>query len=62
MIAPTSAEADALSTAFFVMGVEKARAYCDTHPDIGAVLLPQGDTAQPVFLGLACQLVDPPLT
>ena len=27
-IAPTAAEADALATAFFILGVEKTRAYC----------------------------------
>src|SRR5262249_11136482 len=39
VIAPTAAEADALSTAFFVLGIEGARRYCETHPDIGALLL-----------------------
>jgi thiamine biosynthesis lipoprotein len=53
VVAPTGAEADALSTAFFVGGVEVARRYCEKHPEIGAVLLPAGETAQPVVLGLA---------
>jgi thiamine biosynthesis lipoprotein len=61
VVAPTAALADALSTAFFVMGIEKARDYCDAHPEIGAVLLPEGDAAKPVFLGLAGQLADPPV-
>jgi thiamine biosynthesis lipoprotein len=38
-IAPTAAEADALSTAFFVLGVEATRAYCAKHPEVGAVLV-----------------------
>jgi thiamine biosynthesis lipoprotein len=38
--APTAAEADALATAFFVLGVEKTREYCDNHPGIGAILIP----------------------
>jgi thiamine biosynthesis lipoprotein len=38
-MAPAAAEADALSTAFFVMGVEGTRRYCREHRDIGAVLL-----------------------
>jgi thiamine biosynthesis lipoprotein len=38
-MAPTAAEADALSTAFFVMGVEGTRRYCREHRDIAAVLL-----------------------
>ncbi len=37
--APTAAEADALATAFFILGLEKTRAYCEAHPDIGAVLI-----------------------
>jgi thiamine biosynthesis lipoprotein len=37
--APTAAEADALATAFFILGVDKARQYCETHPKIGAVLI-----------------------
>lgn len=40
VIAPTAAEADALSTAFFVRGVEIARQYCDNHPTVGALLIP----------------------
>jgi thiamine biosynthesis lipoprotein len=43
VIAPTGAEADALSTAFYIEGVEAARRYCGAHPNIGAVLLPDGD-------------------
>ena len=51
--APTAAEADALATAFFILGIEPARAYCDRHPEIGAVLLPERDQAVPVVLGAA---------
>jgi thiamine biosynthesis lipoprotein len=40
-VAPTAAEADALATAFFILGVDKTRAYCADHPQIGAVLLPE---------------------
>ena len=58
VIAPTAAEADALATAFFILGVDKARAYCQAHPDIGAVLLPQGETAIPVVIGLAPSDID----
>ena len=52
VIAPTGAEADALSTAFYVGGVELARRYCADHPAVGAVLLPEG-AAEPVVLNLA---------
>ncbi len=38
-IAPAATEADALSTAFFVMGAEGARRFCERHPGIGAVLV-----------------------
>jgi thiamine biosynthesis lipoprotein len=54
LLAPTAAEADALSTAFFVMGIEPARHYCQQHPDIGAVLVaePQaGQEPEAVLLG-----------
>ncbi len=51
VIAPTAAEADALSTAFYVGGIDVARRWCKTHPDIGAVILPEG-SARPVVIGL----------
>jgi thiamine biosynthesis lipoprotein len=51
VIAPTAAEADALATAFFVLGVEPARIYCQKRPEIGAVLLPVGEGAMPVVVG-----------
>jgi FAD:protein FMN transferase len=41
-VAPTAAEADALSTAFFVMGVEGARRFCDTHRSVSALLVAPG--------------------
>lgn len=55
VLAPTAAEADALSTAFFVMGLEKAREYCDTDPRIGALLIPpprRGRTLKPVICNI----------
>lgn len=45
--APTAAEADALSTAFYVLGVEGTRGYCAAHPEIGAVLVHQGAEGPP---------------
>jgi thiamine biosynthesis lipoprotein len=53
ILAPTAAEADALSTACYIQGVEWARGYCANRPEIAAVLLPGGDGARPVVLGLA---------
>lgn len=44
-IAPTAAEADALSTAFYVMGVEATAEYCRVHPQIGAVIVAPGPRA-----------------
>ncbi len=51
--APTAAEADALATAFFILGADATRAYCEKHPQIGAVLLPQSATARLIVLGRA---------
>jgi thiamine biosynthesis lipoprotein len=42
VIAPTAAEADALSTAFYVMGPKGAREYCQSHPQVAALLLCPG--------------------
>jgi thiamine biosynthesis lipoprotein len=39
VVAPTAALADALSTAFYVMGASRSLDYCRTHPEIGAVLI-----------------------
>lgn len=41
VIAPTAAEADALSTAFYVGGSDLAREYCESHIEIAAVLATQ---------------------
>lgn len=53
--APTAAEADALSTAFFVLGVEKTRMICDTSTDVSALLFPaprHGRRLDPVAINL----------
>jgi thiamine biosynthesis lipoprotein len=42
VIAPTAVEADALSTAFFVLGPEPTARFCQTRPDVGVVMLPAG--------------------
>jgi thiamine biosynthesis lipoprotein len=39
VVGASAAITDALATAFFVMGVEKTRRYCEERRDIGAVLL-----------------------
>jgi thiamine biosynthesis lipoprotein ApbE len=38
VLAPTATMAELLSTAFFVLGAEKAADYCAAHPEISAVL------------------------
>jgi thiamine biosynthesis lipoprotein len=49
VVAPTGAEADALSTAFYIDGVEAACRYCAAHSEVGAVLLPDGVDELVVF-------------
>jgi FAD:protein FMN transferase len=39
VVAPSAALADALSTAFYVMGPQPSLAYCETHPEIGLIML-----------------------
>jgi thiamine biosynthesis lipoprotein len=55
VMAPSAAEADALSTAFFVLGLEKAQAYCDNRRDVSALLVPppsRGRELQPIRCNL----------
>jgi thiamine biosynthesis lipoprotein len=61
VVAPTAAEADALSTAFFVMGVEKAREYCDNvGRGIGAILFrppERGRRLEPRVCGISADVL-----
>jgi thiamine biosynthesis lipoprotein len=60
VLAPSAAVADALSTAFFVMGVEKARQCCENWPEVGVILIPfpeQGRKVQPVVIGIPQDLI-----
>ncbi len=43
VIAPLAAAADALATAFYVMGLEESRAYCANHPELSALLVVAGE-------------------
>ena len=55
VLAPTAAEADALSTAIFVMGVENACAFCNNYSRIGVLLIPpprRGRTLEPLVFGI----------
>jgi thiamine biosynthesis lipoprotein len=56
VLAADAAQAEALSTAFFVIGVEKAREYCHNH-DVAALLVPapaprSGNRLEPVNCGV----------
>jgi thiamine biosynthesis lipoprotein len=42
VLAPSAAEADALSTAFYLLGLDGAEAYVAAHPEIGAVFVEPG--------------------
>lgn len=60
VLAPTAAEADAISTAFFVIGVEKAVEYCHNHKDVCALLIPAppaGRRLQPINCGIPDELL-----
>lgn len=53
----SAAVADALSTAFYVMGLDKALAYCDDHADVRALFVPppaQGRELAPIVRGIPC--------
>jgi thiamine biosynthesis lipoprotein len=55
VLAPDAAHAEALSTGFFVLGVEKAREYCHNHKEIAALLIPTpiaGNRLEPVNCGI----------
>lgn len=39
VLTPSAAVADALATAFFVLGPEQTQAYCDAHPEVGAIVI-----------------------
>lgn len=51
VIADDAAQADALSTAFLVGGLETARTYCATHPRTLALLTPDQGSERPQVLG-----------
>ncbi|MFO0427983.1 MAG: FAD:protein FMN transferase [Planctomyces sp.] len=54
-IAHSAALADAVSTAFFVLGIEKARQCCENLPGIGVILIPfpsDGKRVCPTVIGI----------
>jgi len=50
VLAPNAAEADALATAFFVMGVDVTRAFCESRRDLVAVFVLPGTRTGTVSL------------
>lgn len=52
VIARSGALADALSTAFYVGGLDLAQRYCERHQDVGVILLAEGDH-EPAVINLS---------
>ena len=50
--APNAAAADALATAFFILGAAATREYCAAHPEVGVVLL-SDDSPRPLVCNIA---------
>ncbi|MFO0792049.1 MAG: FAD:protein FMN transferase [Pirellulales bacterium] len=50
VLAPTATQAEGLSTAFYVMGPQKAAEYCAARPEIAALLVAPGERAGDVRL------------
>lgn len=42
VIAPSAADADALATAFYVLGVEPALTWCERHAEVSTILIAEG--------------------
>jgi thiamine biosynthesis lipoprotein len=51
VVSSTAETADALSTAFFVGGLELARSYCAAHPGVLAIVTPDEGPARPIVVG-----------
>lgn len=47
VLAKDAATADALATALFVMGLDKARTFCHNHPQVAALLVLKSDAPDP---------------
>jgi thiamine biosynthesis lipoprotein len=60
-VAPTAAEADALSTAAFVLGAERTEALARLRPHAGFVVLPESDPHGPLAFNLAPEAYSPPV-
>jgi thiamine biosynthesis lipoprotein len=51
VVASDAASADALSTAFFIGGIELARRYCAEHRDLLALITPDDGSERPIVIG-----------
>lgn len=61
VMTPDAASADALATAFFVLGVEKSLEFCHNHPQIQAILVPLPDSGRrlrPLVFGLSQEVIE----
>ena len=61
VIADTAVEADALSTAFFVMKPKEIASYCEKTPGVGALVIQRPTTGMhfvPLVFGLATHIVE----
>lgn len=47
VLAPTAAVADALSTAFYLLGRDQTRSYLESHPEIAAIFVEEGRADRP---------------
>jgi thiamine biosynthesis lipoprotein len=47
VLAPTAAESDALSTAFYLLGFDAASAYVAEHPEVGAIFVEEAESGRP---------------
>ena len=56
VVCPSGAVADALATALFVLGPDRAKDFCQRHPEIAAVLVFQSDSGRQHIL--ACNMPD----
>ena len=56
---PDGAWADALSTAFFVLGIGKTRQYCRVHEEVGAALVP-ANAGEPELIRIGKMEIESP--
>ena len=60
VIAPSGMLTDALSTAFYVMGTDGVRDYCERHPEVSATLVPDpvAGLLRPVYIGIDSKQIE----